>query len=286
MMNLVTSQQRQQFKDDGFFLARGLFDEPTRQEMRAWLSDLAARRADFPASMFVLEPGAAPDAEPLAAIRKIQGVHQQPDALQFWGAQGKPAQMAGELIGHSALRFGSSAFTKPAGHGSETPWHQDQMLWSIWTPTAVSCWVALDPCTLENGCLQFVRGSHRDGMIEHVSTPEQRHPHIPKDQVDASRVVMLEMEPGDAVFFGGQMWHFSEPNRSSQPRLGTVAVFNSELEYQQTRDIAGWVNGRRALDFNIGEQPKTAVVLGKTAASNGHNAPRETVGATAQLEKP
>ena len=260
-MNLVTPEQRRQLEADGFFLARGLFDALACAALRAWLTDLAAHRADLPPSMFVLEKDASPGVPPLAAIRKIQGLHQQPGALQFWGPQGWPAQMAGEIVGDSRLRFGSSAFTKPAQHGSETPWHQDQMLWSIWTPTAVSCWVALDACSLENGCLQFVRGSHREGMAEHVITPDTPHPHIPKERVDASRVVPMEMEAGDAVFFGGQMWHFSEPNRSSQERLGTVAVFNSEQEYQQTCHIASWVNGRRALDFNVGEQPKTAISL-------------------------
>lgn len=260
-MSFVTCEQKQQFDNDGFFLARGLFDAQACDEMRKWLTDLAARRAELPSSMFHLEPGASPGAAPLDAIRKIQGVHKQPGVLQFWGANSRPAQMAGEIIGDCALRFGSSAFTKPANHGSETPWHQDQMLWSIWTPTAVSCWVALDKCTAENGCLQFVRGSHKEGMVEHVVTPETPHPHISKSLVDNSRVEMMEMEPGDAVFFGGQTWHFSEPNHSPHARLGTVAVFNSEREYEATRNIAGWVNGRRGLGMGIGEQPKTAVLL-------------------------
>lgn len=263
---ILTRSQCEQYQEEGFFLARRLFAPEKITAIKDWVSDIAAHREEYPPALFILEDGAQTAADPLAAVRKIQQLHLQPRSLEFFGPDSRSAAIASELIGSRELRYGSSCFTKPASHGSETPWHQDQMLWAIWTPTAVSCWVALDTCTAENGCLQFVRGSHNGGIVEHVSTPETKHPHIPKDHVPRDRVVLMEMEPGDAVFFGGRMWHHSEPNRSPHRRLGIVAVYNSEAEYQATRHIASWVNHRRQLDMGIGEQKKTLIQVG---ASDG-----------------
>lgn len=268
MNSFVTAQQRIEWDENGFFLVPGLFDAAWRDGFQAWLESLAARRHELAPAQFVLEPNAAPDALPMAAIRKVNALHLHPQSLEFCGPNSPGAAVAAKLIGESDLLFGSSAFTKPAGFGSETPWHQDQMLWALWEPRAVSCWVALDECTPENGCLQFVRGSHRDGVEEHVTTPAQAHPHIPKERVPQERVALMEMEPGDAVFFGGLTWHYSDPNRSSQRRLGTVAVYNGQAHYKTAHDNAAWVQGRSALEMSIGKQPKTPFRIGAEAVKS------------------
>jgi len=40
-------------------------------------------------------------------------------------------------------------------------------------PDLVSVFIAVDPCTRANGCLQVIPGSHRLGRIDHVLTGEQ-----------------------------------------------------------------------------------------------------------------
>jgi ectoine hydroxylase-related dioxygenase (phytanoyl-CoA dioxygenase family) len=257
----ITEQKRKQYAEDGFFLEKQLFSPQQLKQLREWLRSLAANRDAYPESMFVVEEGGEQTDDPLAQIRKIQQLHAQEESLSFFGPQSQPASIASEMIGTSELRYGSSCFTKPPFHGSQTPWHQDQLLWSIWTPTALSCWIAIDRCTIQNGCLQFVKGSHLEGIEKHVSTEEIKHPHIPAERVPAERVVHMEMEPGDAVFFGGMAWHFSEPNRSEDRRLGIVAVYNSEREYKETDQIAAWVNSRTDLGMGIGGQKKRFIQL-------------------------
>jgi hypothetical protein len=137
-----------------------------------------------------------------------------------------------------------SCFAKPAGHGTETPWHQDQGLWSIWNPAATSCWVAIDECTPENGCLEFLRGSHRSGIVEHVMPEGSFHPYIPEDRIDPERVVQVPMQPGDAVFFDGRVLHYSPPNRSDRRRLGVVAVYSPDADLVRSIDISDWANNR------------------------------------------
>ena len=53
-------------------------------------------------------------------------------------------------------------FCKPPKHGGVVAWHQDYSYWTRTKPVAhLTCWIALDDVSLENGCLHYVPGSHR-----------------------------------------------------------------------------------------------------------------------------
>src|SRR5207302_1562997 len=53
-------------------------------------------------------------------------------------------------------------FCKPARHGGVVAWHQDYSYWTRTTPLAhLTCWIGLDDSTRENGCLNYVPGSHK-----------------------------------------------------------------------------------------------------------------------------
>ncbi len=252
---MLSAEQIAQYERDGFVVVRALFDELWRTGVSDWLTDLAQRREQLPKEQFVLE-AATRDGSPhssLTAVRKFESLNKHPEALRYFGA-GSPGALATEkLIGRDDLRIiYLSAFAKPAGHGSKTPWHQDQALWPNWMPTATSCWVALDPCTHENGCLQFLRGSHREGLAEHVMTEGTPHQHIPADHADPDRIVSVLMQPGDAIFFGGRVWHFSEANGSPQRRLGIVAVYASNRELHDAADNAAFVRQKQRLNRPIG----------------------------------
>ena len=132
----------------------------------------------------------------------------------------------------------------PGCYSGETPWHQDQGLWGYPLPTAVSIWTSLDPCTRENGCLQFWRGSHRAGTKEHIFLEGAIHKHLREEDVIRDEVEYIEMVPGDAVFFGGNVWHKSDPNTSRQRRLGVVAVYANHDEFESGIANSDW-NPRR-----------------------------------------
>jgi hypothetical protein len=51
---------------------------------------------------------------------------------------------------------------KPAGRGTYLPWHQDPGgVWKVDRDPLVTKWIALDPATRANGCVQVIPGSHR-----------------------------------------------------------------------------------------------------------------------------
>ena len=69
---------------------------------------------------------------------------------------------ASQLVGGAVRFWHDQLFCKPARHGGVVAWHQDYSYWTRTTPMAhLTCWIALDDVTGENGCLQYVPGSHR-----------------------------------------------------------------------------------------------------------------------------
>src|SRR5947207_2013920 len=78
--------------------------------------------------------------------------------------------IARQLLGPEAAYHGEHAILKPPSRGAETPWHQDE---AYWDPTAeyqsLSIWIPLQDATVENGCMQFIPGSHRMEVQTHHS---------------------------------------------------------------------------------------------------------------------
>ena len=123
---------------------------------------------------------------------------------------------------------------KPANRGTWLPWHQDR--WTFIDPDPLlTIWTALDPATKENGCVQIVPGSHRNGLInpEHLSgflTKEQALEHCPPE-----KIVHLELKAGEVVLLHNHLLHASDINRSAQSRRA-FSVCYMDASTRDTRD--------------------------------------------------
>ncbi len=150
---------------------------------------------------------------------------------------------AHQLLENKAVRFWhDQLFYKPAQHGGVVAWHQD---YSYWTRTIamqhLTCWTGLDDATVENGCLHYIPGSHKwgllnapelagnmDGILDYL-TPEQKAEFKP---------VPIELKAGYATFHHPLLVHGSYENKSNRPRRafvlnvfadGTISNTNDEL---------------------------------------------------------
>lgn len=134
---------------------------------------------------------------------------------------------ASQLLGGASVRFWhDQLFCKPACHGGIVAWHQDYSYWTRTTPLAhLTCWTGLDDSTRENGCVNYVPGSHRwpdlpvTGLagdmdaVHSVLTDEQRR---------LFRPVAIELKAGEASFHHPRMIHGSYANETDRPRRAAV----------------------------------------------------------------
>ena len=106
---------------------------------------------------------------------------------------------------------------KPANRGTFLPWHQDR-----WThldrDPELTVWVALDPATKLNGCVQVIPATHQVGLIN-----PSHHSGFLTDAQAAEwavpeKVTFLELSAGDVALLHNRLLHSSDRNNSNQSR--------------------------------------------------------------------
>ncbi|HYE05625.1 MAG TPA: phytanoyl-CoA dioxygenase family protein [Planctomycetota bacterium] len=135
------------------------------------------------------------------------------------------------LLGEDIAFFHGKIIFKNAGTAGVVEWHQDYGYWygQFLQPRLISAWVALDPATRENGCLEVLRGSHRLGRLEH-------RPFNAQSGADPERLALVrphfehvhcEMRPGSVLFFDCNLLHGSGPNLSARDRRAFIVCYNA-----------------------------------------------------------
>jgi ectoine hydroxylase-related dioxygenase (phytanoyl-CoA dioxygenase family) len=133
---------------------------------------------------------------------------------------------ASQLLGGAVRFWHDQLFSKPARHGGVVAWHQDYSYWTRTQPLAhLTCWIGLDDATRDNGCLNYIPGSHRwpdlpitglAGDMEAIQSV------LSDDQRAAFKPTAIELKKGEAAFHHPRMIHGSFANRSDRPRRATV----------------------------------------------------------------
>ncbi len=136
------------------------------------------------------------------------------------------------LLGGEAYHYHSKMIMKDARVGGAWAWHQDYGYWyqnGVLFPRLCSAFIAIDPCTRENGCLQVIRQSHLLGRLEHRLTGEQAG--IDPERIEAItarlETVYVTMAPGDLLLFHPNTLHRSDQNHSDHPRWSMICCYNA-----------------------------------------------------------
>jgi ectoine hydroxylase-related dioxygenase (phytanoyl-CoA dioxygenase family) len=126
------------------------------------------------------------------------------------------------FLGPDLALFASHYISKEPYSGKAVLWHQDGAYWPLEPMNVLTCWLAVDRATRENGCLKVIPGSHRLALaslrdntdVDNVLGSESDL------DVDESAAVYLELEPGDVEVHHPNILHASDPNKSPHRRCG------------------------------------------------------------------
>ncbi len=149
---------------------------------------------------------------------------------------------AHQLLGNRAVRFWhDQLFCKPARHGGVVAWHQD---YSYWTRTVamqhLTCWTGLDDATTANGCLHYVPGSHKWGLLDAprlAGDMEGLLTSLTKEQRAAFKPVPVELKKGYATFHHPLMVHGSYANASENSRRAFVLNVFADGTISNTNEV-------------------------------------------------
>jgi len=135
-------------------------------------------------------------------------------------------------------------FNKPPGVGQPTPPHQDGYYFMLDPCEAVTMWFALDDVDEENGCVRYVRGSHKHGMRKHARTKtlgfSQGIVDYPTDQ-DCKAETAFPAKPGDLLVHHAMTIHRADGNRSAtRSRRALGFIYYSERAREDTEAHAAY----------------------------------------------
>ena len=118
--------------------------------------------------------------------------------------------------------------TKSPDHSSATLWHQDVRYWSFDRPELVSMWVALGEENVRNGSLRVIPGSHLldldRGRFDHALV---LRPEVAENKSLLRTAKLIELDPGDVLFFHSRLFHAAGPNRTQQVKLSVVFTYHA-----------------------------------------------------------
>lgn len=134
---------------------------------------------------------------------------------------------ASQLLDGPVRFWHDQLFCKPAQHGGVVAWHQDYSYWTRTKPMAhLTCWIGLDDATVDNGCLQYVPGSHNWNLLPITGLAgdmEAIKSVLNEEQwTQFQSPVAIELKRGECAFHHPLMVHGSYENTTDQPRRATV----------------------------------------------------------------
>ena len=102
-----------------------------------------------------------------SSLKQLQRLHEHDGFLRTLLRRGPFAQLARTLLGEEPVPQNLQYFDKAPGANSPTPAHQDGAYFLIEPMNAITIWLALEDVGHEQGCVRYVRGSHRKGLRPH-----------------------------------------------------------------------------------------------------------------------
>jgi hypothetical protein len=218
----ISNAELDQYRDKGFVVSKGFFD---REEIEL-LRRAAKEDRELDQHSFTRGDGEG------GAVRLSLWNHPGDTIYGMFARCESVVGSAEKILDGEVYHYHSKMIMKDAKVGGAWAWHQDYGYWyqnGVLFPDLTSAFIAVDPATRENGCMQVLSGSHLMGRIEHVLTGDQAGADMERVREAEKRLplVHVEMEPGDALFFHPNLLHRSDQNRSENPRWSMICCYNA-----------------------------------------------------------
>ncbi len=143
------------------------------------------------------------------------------------------------LIGGPAYRYMPFTAVKAGDGGGTFHFHQDNN-YTQHEPAmgSINIWVALVDMTPDNGCLQIIPRSHRNGQLQSRNSDDgDVHQQLDVNPIDC---LPIRMRAGDAMAFTRWTVHGSGPNTTNQPRLAYALQYHREDVKWLDKETGEW----------------------------------------------
>ena len=213
----ITADQRAAWSADGFLCLRGALGPDRVDELSAWLGEVEGWAAAGGPGLHHHE--LVGDAAVLARSERLVEDH---EGFRRFLTEGLLVAWAGALLGEAAVLYKEKVNYKLPGGAGYAP-HQDAPAYPF-IDAHVSCMVAVDDATVENGCLEVVEDLH------HEILPMDDGGCVHPDVVATLTWRAVEVPAGSTLWFHSRTPHRSGPNLSPHPRRALYPTYNARSE--------------------------------------------------------
>lgn len=221
---ILSSNQIDDFNRDGYVIAKGFYnqEEITLLQNKAFNDDTLYERA--------WDKKDASGTVSKVCLWQYLG----DDFYSMFSRGRRLADSVEKILGEPVFHTTTKIMMKEPFVGGAWEWHQDYGYWANDNyhlyPKIVSCMIAINKATVENGCLEVLKGSHHIGRINHNKTGDQKGADMTfvNEALKHHELVKVELEPGDTLFFHCNLLHKSNQNRSSDPRWVMIPAYCAE----------------------------------------------------------
>lgn len=228
------------FRDKGYLVIEAMTSPEEVEELREIYDRLFAARAGRAEGNQYDLAGTDAEDQPAKLPQIINPVSYAPE-LRETQFRVNAAQVARRLLGSDVEFQGEHAIMKPPAIGEAAPWHQDESYWKEELEyDGLSVWLALQETTVENGCMQFIPGSHKGDVLPHHSIGHDPRIHGLEvdDVMDASTAVACTIPAGGATIHHCRTLHYTGPNQTDTTRRAYIHTWAAPYKSRsQPRDF-------------------------------------------------
>ena len=216
---MTTPAQIEQYKTQGYVLVEGLVDADELGMARRIIAAKidAAYGVVAHTDLYDLEPDHRPEAP---KVRRLKTPHRWDPFFRKLVTSPKLLSVTQALLGTADVRLtGSKINMKSPRGGSPVEWHQDWAFYPHTNDDLLAIGVMLDDCTLENGAMLVLPGTHRGPVYDHhVDGYFCGAIDVDSAGLDFAGAVPCLGRAGSVSFHHVRLVHGSAQNMSPHPR--------------------------------------------------------------------
>ncbi|MEO0541739.1 MAG: phytanoyl-CoA dioxygenase family protein [Cyanobacteria bacterium P01_A01_bin.105] len=227
----VTPSQVDQFQQQGYLILENVLSAAQIERIVGRFEPLFDTQ--FETGIYPDEWYGRPGLSQPNATRQMTGLWRCDRTLASFTLSSAIARLNASLMGWPAARYGFDACWLKPPDAPPVSFHRNSTYVASLDPASVvTCWIALSHATSDAGTLQIVPGSHHWASADNI-----RFLHAPREDyraplwqaataagVDAPQIQTIELSPGSAICFHGQLWHGSDRNQTTHQTRRSLAV--------------------------------------------------------------
>jgi hypothetical protein len=260
---MLTRAQCRAFADDGWLHLPGFLSEAELRTLEDTYWKLLRRELPVPGRDYCDMTGQYDRPIESYAILNIMLPRRYHPRLQGNVYERRAASVARQLCGPDmTLDYDQLVAKPPHKPDAVFHWHQDLGYWPVTPDTrTASFWLAFDDTDIDNGCVNFIDGSHREPLLRAhaplLGDRSENHTLVAHVDPKTDRIRPAKLARGDATVHHERTVHGSGGNTSDRWRRGYIVAFRSEAT----------VAAERAMGFTHSHNDAPAVLAAIAEAS-------------------